>query len=151
MNWNHNVTLQNRTLLLKLLEKFSLDQLNTVPKGYRNSIFWNVAHTIVTQQLLVYGLSNQPFLVDSELVKTYRKDTKTVHEATETELAEIKTLLFSTVEQTKIDYENDFFKNYMPYTTSLNITLSTVEEAISFNTFHEGIHLGYILAMKNSL
>jgi|TARA_B110000114_G_C15094737_1_gene400639 hypothetical protein len=151
MNWNHNVTLQNRTLLLKLLEKFSLDQLNTVPKGYRNSIFWNVAHTIVTQQLLVYGLSNQPFLVDSELVKTYRKDTKTVHEATETELAEIKTLLFSTVEQTKIDYENDFFKNYKPYTTSLNVTLSTIEEAISFNTFHEGIHLGYILAMKNSL
>ena len=151
MDWNHNVTLQNRTLLLKLIEKFSLEQLNTVPKGYRNSIFWNVAHTIVTQQLLVYGLSNQPFLVDSELVKTYRKDTKTVHEATETELAEIKTLLFSTVEQTKIDYENDFFKNYMPYTTSLNVTLSTVEEAISFNTFHEGIHLGYILAMKNSL
>ena len=151
MNWNHNVTLQNRTLLLKLLEKFSLEQLNTVPKVYRNSIFWNVAHTIVTQQLLVYGLSNQPFLVDSELVKTYRKDTKTVHEATETELAEIKTLLFSTVEQTKIDYENDFFKNYKPYTTSLNVTLSTIEEAISFNTFHEGIHLGYILAMKNSL
>jgi len=151
MDWNHNVTLQNRTLLLKLIENFSLAQLNTVPKGYRNSIFWNVAHTIVTQQLLVYGLSNQPFLVDSELVKTYRKDTKTVHEATETELAEIKTLLFSTVEPPKIDYENDFFKNYMPYTTSLNVTLSTVEEAISFNTFHEGIHLGYILAMKNSL
>ena len=84
MNWNHLVTLQNRTLLLKFLEKFSLQQLNTVPKGYRNSIFWNVAHTIVTQQLLVYGLSNQPILVDSEFVKTYRKDSKTVHEATGT-------------------------------------------------------------------
>jgi len=151
MDWNHNVTLQNRTLLLKLIEKFSLEQLNTVPKGYRNSIFWNVAHTIVTQQLLVYGLSNQPLLVDSELVKTYKKDTKTVHEATEEELTLIKTLLFSTIEQTKIDYENDFFKNYTPYTTSLNVTLPTVDEAISFNTFHEGIHLGYILAMKNSL
>ena len=151
MDWNYNVTLQNRTLLVKLLEKFSLDQLNTVPKGYRNSIFWNVAHTIVTQQLLVYGLSNQPLLVDSELVKTYKKDTKTVHEATEEELTLIKTLLFSTIEQTKIDYENGFFKNYTPYTTSLNVTLPTVDEAISFNTFHEGIHLGYILAMKNSL
>ena len=151
MDWNYNVTLQNRTLLVKLLEKFSLDQLNTVPKGYRNSIFWNVAHTIVTQQLLVYGLSNQPLLVDSELVKTYKKDTKTVHEATEDELKLIKTLLFSTVEQTKIDYEKGVFKNYTPYTTSLNVTLSTVDEAISFNTIHEGIHLGYILAMKNSL
>ena len=151
MDWNHNVTLKNRTLLLKLLEKFSLDQLNTVPKGYRNSIFWNVAHTIVTQQLLVYGLSNTPLLVDSELVKSYKKDSKTVHEATEEELALIKTLLFSTIEQTKIDYDNGVFKNYTPYMTSLNVTLSTVDEAISFNAFHEGIHLGYILAMKNSL
>ena len=151
MDWNHNVTLQNRALFLKLLEKFSLDQLNTVPKGYRNSIFWNVAHTIVTQQLLVYGLSNQPLLVDAELVKTYRKDTKTVHEATEDELKLIKSLLFSTIEQTKMDYENGVFKNYTPYATSLNVTLNTIDEAISFNTFHEGIHLGYILAMKNSL
>ena len=151
MDWNHNVTLKNRTLLLKLIEKFSLDQLNTVPKGYRNSIFWNVAHTIVTQQLLVYGLSNTPLLVDSELVKTYKKDSKTVHEATEEELALIKTLLFSTIEQTKIDYDNGVFKGYTPYATSLNVTLSTIDEASSVNAFHEGIHLGYILAMKNSL
>ena len=151
MDWNHNVTLKNRTLLLKLIEKFSLDQLNTVPKGYRNSIFWNVAHTIVTQQLLVYGLSNIPLLVDSDLVNTYKKDTKTVHAATEDELSRIKTLLFSSIEQTKIDYDNGVFKGYTPYTTSLNVTLSTVDEAISFNAFHEGIHLGYILAMKNSL
>ena len=151
MDWNHNVTLKNRTLLLKLVEKFSLDQLNTVPKGYRNSIFWNVAHTIVTQQLLVYGLSNTPLLVDSDLVKTYKKDSKTLHEANEDELTLIKTLLFSTIEQTKKDYDKGFFKDYTPYTTSLNVTISTVEEAIRFNTFHEGIHLGYILAMKNSL
>ena len=151
MDWNHNVTLKNRTLLSKFLENFSLQQLNTVPKGYRNSIFWNVAHTIVTQQLLVYGLSSQPMLVDSEFIKTYRKDSKTVHEATGAELAIVKTLLFSTIEQTKIDYDNGVFKNYTPYTTSLNVTLSTIDEAIRFNTFHEGIHLGYILAMKNSL
>lgn len=151
MDWNHNIILKNRRLLSKFLEKFSLDQLNTVPKGYRNSIFWNVAHTVVTQQLLVYGLSNRPLLVDSDLVKTYKKDTKTVHEATEKELALVKTLLFSTIEQTKTDYDNGMFKNFTPYTTSLNVTLSTVDEAIRFNTFHEGIHLGYILAMKNTL
>ncbi|MDB2492990.1 DinB family protein [Flavobacteriaceae bacterium] len=151
MDWNHNIILKNRRLLSKFLEKFSLDQLNTVPKGYRNSIFWNVAHTVVTQQLLVYGLSNRPLLVDSDLVKTYKKDTKSVHKATEEELALVKTLLFSTIEQTKTDYDNGMFINYTPYTTSLNVTLSTVDEAIRFNTFHEGIHLGYILAMKNTL
>ena len=151
MSSNYNLTLKNRVLLSKFLEKFSLDQLNTVPKGYRNSIFWNVAHTIATQQLLVYGLSNVPMLVDPELVKTYRKDTKTVREATPDELTLVKSLLFSTIEQTQTDYENGVFKNYTPYTTSINETLNTIDEAISFNAFHEGIHLGYILAMKNSL
>ena len=46
-------------------------------------------------------------------------------------------------------YDNGVFKGYTPYATSLNVTLSTIDEAISFNAFHEGIHLGYILAMKN--
>ena len=90
-------------------------------------------------------------LVDPELVKTYRKDTKTVREATPDELTLVKSLLFSTIEKTKTDYENGVFKNYTPYTTSINETLNTIDEAISFNAFHEGIHLGYILAMKNSL
>jgi hypothetical protein len=114
-------------------------------------VFWNIAHTIVTQQLLVYGLSNTPFLITSELVNTYKKGTKTTHEATKEELVLIKSLLFSTIEQTKIDYENGVFENYTSYTTSLDVTLTTIEEAMSFNAFHEGIHLGYILAMKNSL
>jgi hypothetical protein len=151
MDWNYNVPLQNRKLLSKFLEKFSLNQLNKIPEGYRNSVFWNIAHTIVTQQLLVYGLSNTPFLITSELVNTYKKGTKTTHEATKEELVLIKSLLFSTIEQTKIDYENGVFENYTSYTTSLDVTLTTIEEAMSFNAFHEGIHLGYILAMKNSL
>jgi len=151
MDWNHEVTLQNRTLLLKIIENFSLDQLNSIPKGYRNSIFWNVAHTVVTQQLLVYGLSNTPLLVDDSLVQAYRKGTQTEHDATQEEFAMIKSLMISTIENTKLDYEKGAFKNFSPYTTSLNVTLTSVEEALSFNTFHEGIHLGYILAMKNSL
>ncbi|MDA7728511.1 hypothetical protein N8858_06540, partial [Flavobacteriaceae bacterium] len=60
----------------------------------------------------------------------YPVNSKTVHEATEEELALIKTLLFSTIEQTKIDYDNGMFKGYTPYMTSLNVTLSTVDEAI---------------------
>jgi len=151
MDWNDTITRQNRALLLKFLNNFSLNQLNTVPKGYRNSIFWNIAHTVVTQQLLTYGLSSQPLLIEEELVANYKKGTATVHKATEKELVRIKSLLFSTLEQTKTDYDKGYFKNFTPYTTSLNVTLSTIEEAIRFNVFHEGIHLGYILAMKNCL
>lgn len=151
MNCSFDIALKNRAILLKFLTDFSLDQLNEVPKGYRNSIYWNIAHVVVTQQLLVYKLSGIPMLVETGLVDAYRKGTKTERDVTQQEVNHLKTLLFSTVEQTQRDYDSGIFKTYNQYTVSTNSTLTCVKEAIEFNNFHEGIHLGYILAMKNSI
>ena len=151
MNCSFDIALKNRAILLKFLTDFSLDQLNEVPKGYRNSIYWNIAHVVVTQQLLVYKLSSIPMLVETGLVDAYRKGTKTERDVTQQEVNHLKTLLFSTIEQTQRDYDSGIFKTYNQYTVSTNSTLTCVEEAIEFNNFHEGIHLGYILAMKNSI
>ena len=123
MDWNDTVTQQNRVLLSKFIDKFSLEQLNTVPKGFKNSIFWNIAHTVVTQQLLTYGLSGQPLLIQDQLVAHYKKGTVTVHKANKKELEEIKSLLLTTMEQKKIDYDNSCFKNFTHYTTSFKVTL----------------------------
>jgi len=46
-----------RVVVLKLVNELSLAQLNTVPNGYSNSIVWNVAHILVTQQILHYKFS----------------------------------------------------------------------------------------------
>ncbi len=151
MNCSFDIALKNRAILLKFLTDFSLDQLNEVPKGYRNSIYWNIAHVVVTQQLLVYKLSGIPMLLETNLVDAYRKGTKTERDVTQQEVNHLKTLLFSTVEQTQRDYDLGIFKTYNQYTVSTNSTLTCVKEAIEFNNFHEGIHLGYILAMKNSI
>ena len=151
MNFSFDIALKNRAILLKFLTDFSLDQLNEVLKGYRNSIYWNIAHVVVTQQLLVYKLSGIPMLVETSLVDAYRKGTKTERDVTQQEVNHLKTLLFSTIEQTQRDYDSGIFKTYNQYTVSTNSTLTCVEEAIEFNNFHEGIHLGYILAMKNSI
>lgn len=151
MNCSFDIALKNRAILLKFLTDFSLDQLNEVPKGYRNSIYWNIAHVVVTQQLLVYKLSGIPMLLETDLVDAYKKGTKTERDVTQQEVNHLKTLLFSTVEQTQRDYDSGIFKTYNQYTVSTNSTLRCVEEAIEFNNFHEGIHLGYVLAMKNSI
>jgi len=151
MNWAFDITLKNRKLLESIMDNHTLEQLNKVPEGFNNNIIWNVAHTIVTQQLLVYKLSGLPSVLSDEMIETYRKGTKTERDVTQAEVDEIKGLLFSTVEKNKEDYNNKLFKNYNEYTVSTRSTLTNVEEAIDFNTFHEGIHLGYILALKRSL
>lgn len=151
MQYVFDITLKNRKILRALMEKFSLEELNKVPSGFSNNLIWNIAHVIVTQQLLVYNLSGLPMLTDGAMVAKYRKGTKVEEDVSQEDVDEIKKLLFSTIEQMKSDYEKGVFKSYSPYTTSTNSTMTCVEDAIKFNNFHEGIHLGYILALKKSL
>ena len=145
------VTLKGRQLLENILNNHSLEELNKVPEDFNNNIIWNIAHVIVTQQLLVYKLSGLPMMVSEEMVNAYRKGTKTERDVSQEEVDVIRGLLFSTIEKTKEDYTNKKFKDYSVYTTSTNSTLSSVEEATQFNIFHEGTHLGYILALRKSL
>jgi len=151
MEYTFDITFKNRKILHSFLDKFTLEELNHKPKGFNNTIIWNIAHVIVTQQLLVYDLSNIPMQVSDDLVAKYRKGTKTENDVTQDEVDEIKRLLFSTVEQMEQDYKKGVFKSYNAYTTSTNSTMACVEDAIAFNNFHEGIHLGYILALKKSI
>jgi len=151
MDWAFDITLKNRKIMASFLDSFSLEELNKVPKGFGNNIFWNIAHLVVTQQLLTYNLSGLPMLIDDELVNRYRKGSKVEKEVFEVEVDQIKELLFSTLERTKQDYKNGLFKNYNEYTVTTKSTLTNIDQAIEFNNFHEGIHLGYILAMKKSL
>lgn len=151
MDWAFDITLKNRQIMASFLDRFSLEELNKMPNGFGNNIFWNIAHLVVTQQLLTYNLSGMPMLIDDELVNKYRKGSKVEKEVTQEEVIHLKELLFSTLERTKQDYKNGLFKNYNEYTVTTKSTLTNIEQAIEFNNFHEGIHLGYILAMKKAL
>lgn len=151
MHYGIDITRKNRVLFEKFLDTFTLEELNKVPKGFKNNIIWNIAHCIVTQQLLVYKLSNLDGVLSDEMIAKFRKGTKTEHDLSQTEVDEIRSLLFLPLDQTEADYNSGKFKTYNQYTVSTGSTLTHVDEALAFNNFHEGIHLGYILALKKAL
>ncbi|MGM5469287.1 DinB family protein [Flavobacteriaceae bacterium LMO-SS05] len=151
MNWAFDISLKNRAILKSFIDTFSLEELNKVPSGFQNNMIWNIAHTIVVQQMLVYNLSGISPIIPEKMIEMFKKGTKTERDLTQTEVDDIKGFLFSTIEKTKEDYHNKVFKTFQEYTVSTKSTLTNVEEAIWFNSFHEGIHLGYILALKKSL
>lgn len=135
----------------KLIEPFSLEQMNHIPEGFNNNLMWNFGHVIVTQQLLVYGLSGLPLNIDKELVEKYRKGSSPSKPVAQEEYNHLKELFEKLPNQTKIDYGTGLFKNYKSYTTSFNITLNSTEEGILFNNMHEAMHLGTMLAIKKFL
>lgn len=142
------ITKTSRNMVSKLIQGYTLEQLNKVPEGFNNNLIWNVAHMVVTQQLLVYKLAGLPMIVSDELVEKYKKGTKTEHQATQEEADEIFSLLHSTIEQTEKDIENNLFQNFTEYPTSTGFVLKTNQDSMAFNNFHEGLHLGVIMSLR---
>jgi len=151
MDYTFDISLKTRTIFFTILEDLSLEQLTTIPSGFSNTIFWNIKHVVITQQLLIYGLSDLPMAVSEAEIKEYRKGSKPISTITNEDILLLKKQLLSTLEQTKKDYTNQLFKTYSEYTVSTKSSLRNVEEALEFNNVHEGIHLGYILAMKKAI
>ena len=148
MNWAFDITVKNRKLLNHFLENFSLEELNKVPDGFNNNIIWNFAHNIVTQQLLCYKLAGKEMNINDEIVNQFRKGTKPERIFTKDEIEMIKTSALELVSKTENDLKTEDFSGYKPYTTSYNVTLNSIEEAVKFNNTHEGLHYGYAMAMK---
>ena len=152
MDYLFTILLQNRKFLYSILRKTPREDLFKIPEGFRNHIYWNIAHVVVTQQLITYGLSKLPLNVGAEMVAKYRKGTTPGMDlASEEQVTELQQLLFSTLEQTQQDYQEGRFKEYESYTTSANVTLASVEDAMAFNVYHEGLHLGAILALQKAI
>ena len=139
---------ESRKFILKIIEDFTIEQLNFIPKGFKNNIAWNVSHLLVTQQLICYNLSGLPLQVSEEMVSLFKKGTAPEKKLTLIEFEKIKEQFISIVDQFEKDYKEGIFKNFNEYTTSVNITLRDIHDAIAFNNFHEGIHLGSILSLR---
>ena len=137
-----------RNILLKILENHSLEQLNKIPPGFNNNLIWNIGHCISSQQVLVYKLSGLPTMVSEEFIAKYKKGTKPEGDVSQEEVDEIKGLLSETLEKTKNDFTSGLFVDFHEYTTSMGFTLHNVQDALSFNNYHEGIHTGIAMSIR---
>jgi len=142
---------QTRGNVLNIVENLSIEQLNKIPPNFSNNVLWNFAHLVVTQQLLCYKLSGLPLKIPTDWVDKYRKGSKPEGSLTAAEIIPIKEKFVNLVDILQEDYENRIFQNYQSYPTSFGIELTNIEEAIQFNNVHEGLHLGYIMALRKSI
>ncbi|WP_435261329.1 DinB family protein [Tenacibaculum sp. nBUS_03] len=148
MDSQFEVLKKSRELVLNLTNGLTIEQLHKIPEGFNNNIAWNVAHLVVTQQLLLYKLSGLQCLVSDELIDNYRKGTKPTETFTEEEFEEVKELLLGLPDTLKEDFSAGIFSDYTEYKTSTGFVLDSFKTALAFNNMHEGIHLGVIMAIR---
>ena len=150
MDKQFEILVATRNNILKTIDGLTIEELNKIPTGFKNSIIWNVAHILVTQQLLCYKLSGLEMEVDESFIDLFKKGSEANYEVDQEETVLIKEQLMVLASKLKDDYQAGIFKNYTTYPTSYNVILNSIDDAIAFNNIHEGLHLGYIMAMKKS-
>lgn len=148
MKIQFDILRKSRELIIKELDGLTIEQLHSIPEGFKNNIAWNLAHLLVTQQLLHYKLSDLNCLCPDDLIEAHRKGTSPTVTFTEEEFEEVKELFTGLPDILQEDYEAGIFENYTEYPTSTGFVIHSIEEAIAFNNFHEGIHYGIIRAIK---
>ncbi len=148
MHKTFDITRTSRKVLSQFIENFTLDQLNEIPDGFNNNLIWNIAHIVVTQQRLVYKFSGLSLRISGEIFEKYKGGTKPNGVVSRADVEEIQSLLFETIDQTEADFNSSIFKNYQEYTTSIGFTITSIEDAISFNNYHEALHTGVMMSIR---
>jgi uncharacterized damage-inducible protein DinB len=149
MNKQFEILKKTRKNLLEFTSDLNIDQLNEIPPGFNNNIAWNLGHVVSSQQGLCYVRAGLPIFIDEKYFETYKPGTKPGAKTDINELDITKQLLLSAIDQFESDYQNSIFTNYTPWTNRYGIEISTIDDAIAYVIFHEGLHLGYIMALKH--
>jgi len=142
---------KTRLFLINLVEDLSPEQLNEIPEGFNNNIVWNLGHLIATQQGICYIRSGLKVVTEEKYFLPYKPGTKPEKFIDIDEVNEVKKLLISTLDRFEADYNQHIFSVYEPVTLRYGVTLSSIDDAIGFLSFHEGLHHGYIMALKRAI
>jgi len=139
---------KNRDLYSEFFQKYTVEQLNKIPVGFSNNLIWNIGHIIVAQQILIYKSSDLQGYISQELFELYKPGSRPTGKTSEDEIKQLKELLISLIEKTETDFDKGEFKIYNERTTSMGFHLGSLKEALEYNNYHEGQHLGFMMNIR---
>lgn len=137
-----------RIFILELVKDLSIEQLNKIPTGFNNNIIWNIAHLTAAQQNMCYIRSGLAVTVKEEHFSAFLSGTKPDKFIEKQEINSIFDALLNSMDRLAADYSNHIFLKFDPWDKRYGMKLNSIEDAINFIPFHEGMHIGYIMALK---
>lgn len=151
MKSTFNVTRKSREIYERFLDTYTTEQLNKIPAGFNNNLIWNIGHIVVSQHMLMYMATGNTPTVSMNLINKYKRGTRPEHDATVVEISEIRSLLFTLIDKSEEDYNAGLFTTYNEIKSEFGFIISTVEDAIEFNNYHEAVHLGIMMSLRKFL
>ena len=148
MNKAIDILRQPRIKMLEGISALSLEQLNHIPAGFNNNIIWNLGHMVAAQQGVCYARAGLNKIISDEFFMSFKPDTKPERFYDAAEFDNIKSLMFSTLDQLAVDLEQHIFDDYKTWVPRYGVEITSIDDALRFLPFHDGLHSGYIMSLK---
>ena len=142
-----------RLFLINLIEGISIERLNEIPDGFNNNLVWNFGHVIATQQILCYRNAGVKPVIEDEFIEKYKTGTRPEGFLDEKGFEILKKYLLQTIDKFEEDSATNMFENYKAFDLKSypGVRLKNIGDAAKFVSFHDGLHVGYSMALKRSL
>jgi DinB superfamily len=137
--------------LMREVEGLSREQMLCIPEGRDDNILWNVGHLLCSLSRLTYVFSGYDLPIPEAYLGLFGKNTTTTAWETTPDLDEVMAYFISLPDKIEQDYTAGRFAEYKPLQIVPGDDIRSVEEAIAFHCFHEGLHIGKILTLKEAM
>ncbi|GLU54723.1 DinB family protein [Dyadobacter frigoris] len=138
--------LRNRRYILSVVRNLTTEQINDVPRGFNNSIIWNIGHMTAVQLEMYYLMTGNALKVEEKYHVNFRIGTHPFW-VEEAEIAVVKHLYLQAVGQLDEDYRAGLFKNYDAL-ASPHPNASALSDITTHFLFHEGLHFNNIMSLR---
>ncbi|MDF2724378.1 MAG: DinB superfamily metal-dependent hydrolase [Paenibacillus sp.] len=138
----------NRNRTIELVKDLSESFIDAVPQGFNNNIRWHLGHIVTVQERLTYRLLGESMDQPDEWISKFVNGTKPA-DWTEAP-ADMPTLLQLLEAQPARQRERLQGKMNTPLVVPFR-DYATLQEAFLYSIVHEGLHAGYIMALKRAV
>jgi hypothetical protein len=140
---------------LKLMEGVTEEIADQIPEGFRNTIRWNLGHIYVVLERFAFQYMGLPQQLPVGFKEQFEYGTSPANKPDSIPaptLQELEILLKEQGERIRKVLGHRLLEMIVPpYTTSTGVTLETPEQFLSFNLYHEGMHVSVIKLYKTLL
>ena len=142
-----------RLFMINLIDGISVEKLNEIPVGFNNNLVWNLGHVVASQQILCYRNAGVKPVITDEFIDKYKSGTRPEGIIDEKEFKIIKENLIQAIDKFEEDSTTNMFDNYKAFDLKSypGVRIKNISDAAKFVCFHDGLHVGYSIALKRSL
>lgn len=138
-----------RYVTLYTVQDINEREVSLIPEGFNNNILWNLGHIYLVQEQFAFSFAQEPMEMPAGFMELFAPGTKPSEWTIQPPpLPELLQLLKEQSNRIREKLNGRLDEEVAAPLTLPGLTLHTIGELLTFNLYHEGVHVQTIRMLK---